>query len=647
VCGDGVVEAPEACDDGVNDGAPGGCAVSCADAAPEAGAFPRYQLTVIDVDGATRSRAFDRTACAPSPSPACAGMCVEDGDHCADIAYLGGGEWRLDLRIKPSVARVPLLGFPAPATAAPLGDPADDVFYYPYLSGVAERYDHRLDPNATYALTYPGGVFSPLAMLADPDDARLLFASNWPPVAVSPAYGAGRLSLWYQDAISTSIGGGFHLNGWSPGLQSTPRPGEARSYRFTELVLGPGDVPAGRQPWHAAADRYRAWLEARRGPAPAPPAWMQASHGFIGVQLENLAAYDPAMLERLARRWGAAMPWMLLWGQMSDYLGDCCATSYPLHPRYGDLPGTVAALRADGLRVGYYAAPHWGNAADPAFKLDAPDGASWLTGWLDANEAAGADAHYVDTLARTPWGQPAALRELFAAAGTCETLAPLGGAVAAACGRLPAATMIEGAVDLFPAPGLMDGGLTGVPANGMLDNTAPLSPERPFVTFPRLAYYLLPDHQLHLGGYNNDFPLAGAFDTDGDQVVEASDETPGWFWAERQAFLLGARFTGSHLETWLPDVGLVDNPWVDAVVAERDRVGFWARRPRYLDTVGLGPAPDGLEVRRFATADGGTLLAVVNWQQRPGQVITVDGVAVPLCAGRLALIDVAAPACPE
>ncbi len=73
---------------------------------------------------------------------------------------------------------------------------------------------------------------------------------------------------------------------------------------------------------------------------------------------------------------------------------------------------------------------------------------------------------------------------------------------------------------------------------------------------------------------------------------------------------------------------------------------FWTRGPRHRDTRGLGPAPGGVDARRFETADGGTLLAVVNWDLRAGLTIDVDGVPVPLCARRFAILDVASPSCP-
>jgi hypothetical protein len=652
-CGDARVEGTEACDDGVNDGSPGTCTADCSERVPEAAAFPVYRVVVEDRDGATHDGTFDVERCTPSPSPECAGMCIEDEVHCARITYLGGGEWQLDLRAKGSAERVPVLLFPADVDGAALGAPDDDVYYYPQLSGSAERFDHRTDLNETYAQTYPGGTFAPLVMLADPDDARLVHASNWPPIAVSPAYGGGRLTLWYQDAVSTPIGDGIYLNAWQPGLQSTPLPGETRSYRFTEVRVTPADVPPGHAAWHVAMDRYRDWLAAHTGPAPAYPEWMRESHGFIGVQLEfygdgptdPATPYSPTILEDFASDWGARFPWMLLWGQMSPYAGDCCDTLYEIHPRFGDLPGTVADLRATGLRVGFYSAPHWRRMARPEYRLGAEAGTAWLVDWMATNEGYGADAHYVDTIARVPWGQPAVVRELFAATGSCAALRAIGGSVAEACGVIPLESVIEGAVDVYPAAGLMDGGLAGYPGAGMADNTAPLSIDRPFVTFPELVYFLLDGHLLHLGGYNNDAPLAGTEDTDGDLIVEPSDETRRWYWAERQAFLLGARITGSDLEIWLPEGGVGPNPRLTALIAERDRVDFWARRPRYRDRIGLGPPPEGVDVRRFETEDGGTLLAVVNDAERRGLSITVDGVEVPLCPRRFALIDPAAPRC--
>jgi hypothetical protein len=78
LCGDARVEGTEACDDGVNDGSPGTCTADCAEHVPEAAAFPVYRVVVIDRDGVTHDGTFDVQRCTPSPSPECAGMCIED-----------------------------------------------------------------------------------------------------------------------------------------------------------------------------------------------------------------------------------------------------------------------------------------------------------------------------------------------------------------------------------------------------------------------------------------------------------------------------------------------------------------------------------------------------------------------------------------
>jgi hypothetical protein len=643
-CGDGRVEGAERCDDGVNAGTPGTCARDCSALAPSADAFPAYLLNLVRADGSTVTVSGDPGACAATRSAACADLCIEDADHCAGIAYLGHGEWALSLHVKPGVARAPLLVFPHDRAPRPLGDPADDVFYYPWIGGIAERAENRDDPNRTFAATYPGGTFAPLTMLADDAEARLVHASNWPPIAVSPRYGGGRLTLAYQDAESTPIGGGSYLDSWSPGLQSTPLPGERRTYRFVEVRVRAGEVPRGMVPWQVAVDRYRAWLEARRGPLPSPSRLVASSHGFVGVQLENLFTYDPDAIRALSAAWRAEFPWMLFWGQMTDYGGDCCLPRTELGPRYGGLPALARELDAAGQRVGYYTSPQWEYLADPAYKLDRETGLAWLFDWIAANERAGATVHYIDTLARVPWGPPDVVRELFAATGSCDALNARG--LGAYCGRIPEDVLIEGAVDVYPAAGLLDGSLSGLPVLGLSSSRFEPSRRTPFVAFPRLAFYLLRDHVLHLGGYNSDFPFAGTYDTDGDGDLDAADDPAQWYWSEQQAFLLGARITGSHLEVDVPGVGRVPNPRLLALVAERERVGFFARGARYRDRIGLGAIPDGIAASRFVDRDGRTLLAVSNPSGRAGLTIAVDGVAVPVCTAPLSLVDPAAPRCP-
>jgi hypothetical protein len=644
VCGDGRVEGAETCDDGTNAGTPGECARDCSALAPTADAFPVYLLNLVRADGSTTTVSGDAGACAATHSAECADFCVEDADHCAGVAYLGHGEWALSLRVKPGVARAPLLVFPHDRAARPLGDPTDDVFYYPWIGGIAERAENRDDPNRTFAATYPGGTFAPITMLADGAEARLVHASNWPPIAVSPRYGGGRLTLAYQDAESTPIGGGSYLDGWSPGLQSTPLPGEQRTYRFVEVNVAATDVPAGMEPWQVAVDAYRAWLDVRRGPLPDPSPLVASSHGFVGVQLENLVTFDPDAIRALSRAWRRDFPWMLLWGQMTDYLGDCCLSHTELGPRYADLPTLARELDAAGQRVGYYTSPQWEYVGDPAYKLDRETGLAWLFDWIAANERAGATAHYIDTLARVPWGSPDVVRELFAATGSCDALRARG--LDAYCGRIPHDVLIEGAVDVYPAAGLLDGSLSGVPVLGLASSRLEPTRRTPFVAFPRLAFYLLREHVLHLGGYNSDFPFAGTYDTDGDGDLDGADDPAQWYWAEQQAFLLGARITGSHLEVDVPGVGRVPNPRLLALIAERERVDFFGRRARYRDRIGLTSIPPDVVASRFVDRDGRTLVAVSNPTGRSGLTIAVDGVAVPVCAATLSLVDPAAPRCP-
>ena len=644
VCGDGRVEGTEACDDGVNAGTPGTCARDCSELSPTADAFPAYLLNLVRPDGSTTTVSGDPGACAATRSAPCADLCVEDADHCAGVAYLGHGEWSLSLPVKPGVARAPLLVFPHDRAPRPLGDASDDVFYYPWIGGIAERAEHRDDPNRTFAATYPGGTFAPLTMLADDTEARLVHASNWPPIAVSPRYGGGRLTLAYQDAESTPIGGGSYLDSWSPGLQSTPLPGERRTYRFVEVQVAAGDVPIGMEPWQVAVDAYRAWLDGRRGPLPAPSALVASSHGFVGVQLENLATFEPDAIRALSAAWRADFPWMLFWGQMTDYRGDCCLPRIPLGPRYTALPALARELDTAGQRVGYYTSPQWEYLADPAYKLDRETGLTWLFDWIEANERAGATVHYIDTLARVPWGPPDVVRELFAATGSCDALRARG--LGAYCGRIPEDVLIEGAVDVYPAAGLLDGSLSGLPVLGLSSSRFEPTRPTPFVAFPRLAFYLLREHVLHLGGYNSDFPFAGTYDTDGDGDLDAADDPAQWYWAEQQAFLLGARITGSHLDVDVPGVGRVPNPRLLALIAERERVRFFARGARYRDRIGLSAIPDGIVASRFVDREGRTLVAVSNPSGRAGLTITVDGAPVPVCTAALSLVDPAAPRCP-
>src|SRR5262249_47531281 len=109
------------------------------------------------------------------------------------------------------------------------------------------------------------------------------------------------------------------------------------------------------------------------------------------------------------------------------------------------------------------------------------------------------------------------------------------------------------------------------------------------------------------------------------------------YWTERQAFLLGAKFDAVHPT----ENGSQDGPEDQALalgIAARERSGWWARDPVYLDRQGIGRVPPDVDVRRYRGHGGESLLVVDNWHQRRGTSVTVDGKPLLLPDERLAII---------
>lgn len=519
------------------------------------------------------------------------------------LAQVGPEEWELVVHAKRAVASVT---FPSRSRASRLDvrEPST-VLLYPTMLGVAIQAPRAPALGLDWRL-YPGDCFAPLLVLAGAHEAEIVAATSWPPRGIVPAYAPDGLAL------------------------RDPRPlaaGETRRYRAL-IARRDGDEARGRAPWLLAALTYRKWLEphlADAGLRPADPDWLVASDGWQNVQLQNLAAFDARALAERWRQGRELLPWLQLWGQMSDYAGrgmaqslvaredvGCCIDRIALHERYagsqssrstssGGLGEVVAEVAAEG-RVGLYARPR-----SPYLRLDGATGPSerrFLLDWLHANQALGANAFYVDVLGHCYFGEPLEIARFVR-------------------DELPAGTVLEYAVDVYPRAALVSGSLTGGSFGG--------GPEReprelgalaaPRTTFPRFGRVLLGDASLFLGESNGDHVLWGA---------------ANGHWAERQAFLLGAKLDAMHVAEARerPDV---PNAALRRIVELRRRTGWWRRRPVYLDRLGVERVPDGIDVRRFRGSDGEDLLVVDNPQRLAGASVLLDGRPVALAAEPLSI----------
>ena len=137
-------------------------------------------------------------------------------------------------------------------------------------------------------------------------------------------------------------------------------------------------------------------------------------------------------------------------------------------------------------------------------------------------------------------------------------------------------------------------------------------------TFPALGRYLLNDHIIFLGQSNSDHYLWGyGFDRN--------------YFTERQIFLLGAKLDARYIND-RGSTGHLDqpvapskmNPVLRQVIAERERVGWWSREPKYLGLQGVARVSEGFEVSRFVDDQGAMLIAVDNWEQRALLVLNID-----------------------
>ena len=512
----------------------------------------------------------------------------------ATVTRVGGDEWELTLRPRrDTVTAVWFPWEPDKSTAAPRLDTA--VVYYPQFLGVAVRASLLSEWGWRGAL-YPGDCFAPLVVVADETDARMVAASNWPPRRVRPMYSLGRIGLRYDDQLP---------------------PGARRTYRAL-IVRTKGSATTA--PWQSALDVYKTWLNDHMrvaGLRSEPPEWMRQLHGWLNIQLQNIAVWNPDDVEHTWNRWKGRLPWVQFWGQMSDHYvrggreaaqTGCCLALPAVHPRYEPGLARLARTIARDGRIGFYSRP-----PSPYGQLVSADGSSetpdlgFLRSWLERNRTAfGANAFYIDVLGHHDFGEPLGIAHLLRT-------------------DFDPATVIEYPVDVYPGAFLVSGSLgAGAWAGGPGRTPERLGAALTRTTVPAFGRYLLDDRVLFAGESNGDGRWWGP-DAD--------------YWTERQAFLLGAKFDVIRpTEDGTPD-GPADRALVAAMGA-RDRTGWWARDPVYLDRRGIGALPTDVDVRRYRGRGGETLLVVDNWHGHRDVIIQVDGRSVALPDDRLAIVIV-------
>jgi hypothetical protein len=526
---------------------------------------------------------------------------VNDARLAATITDLGGGEWQLQIT-GPQQTLINEF-FPWQQERSPLDDDiTDDIYYYPNLLGRTEKATHRdLDWN-WYGSIYPGPIAAPLVVMADPAHAKIVAATNWPPRRVTPAYAAQRLVLRYDDTIA--VGGSV-------------------TYRALIATVS-GKAEIGDVPWQKALDPYRAWLDAAMGSIHYP-SWMWDGEGMLNLQLQGYL--DTASVNTSWQPLKTLYPWVLMWGQMSPYPGgSCCGIDLTTSQYYSTLPNmdprflpslpswVMSTVVGSGYHAGYYSAPfseHY--SAGPRGYLDTTSGLDWFTGYNDTNLGYGANSYYFDTLAREDWGDPGVILDLFRT------------------GVLPTDAMSEGIVDVYPLPGLVSGALAGSSYCGAPFKT----PENSTIaTFPAFVRYLLSDRLIYWGQSNDDGQFWGTNTVSGCDYATWCADGRCNHGIEHQILLTGARIEmrpGS------------DNPVIAAIIQERQRVGWWPRRPRYLATKGLDlsgiPSSTRVEMSHFRDSNGVDLVAISNPGAVSGLSFALNGSTVAVPAQPVAIID--------
>jgi hypothetical protein len=472
----------------------------------------------------------------------------------------------------------------------------DDFVYYPYRLGLLMKPELRVEWG-WWGVDYPGGSFAPVIIIADDTDAIMVAANNWPPKKVRPIYSLRRISMLYSEKIG---------------------PHSSSTY-MAMIIKVKGDAAKGYYPWQLALDNYKVWLKdkmTQEGLYPILyPQWMRKVDGFINIQLENITKFDISDIYEKWNKWGSVFPWFQFWGQMSEGYPNpeygCCLENKQVHPRY--MPELVTFAKnitgTEGLQghVGYYSRPAHDTILVAPGLSNADTGLGALLDWLRVNkELYYANVFYLDTVGGKYMGDPLRVAKLFK-------------------GVFPEDTFIEFSVDVYPTAFLASGSLGG---RNWRDkkwgkDKSDLSGNFQIIPFPGFGRYLLNDRIIFLGESNGDHVLWG----------QKAD-----YWAERNAFLLGAKF-----DVITPQDGKGESNSLNSAlylaIAERKRVNWWDRNPVYYDVNGIYNVPESICVRRFVDASGKNLLVVDNWRQVAGLKINFQDKIIEIPARKLCIMD--------
>lgn len=527
-----------------------------------------------------------------------------DADVTATVTDLGDNRWRLNVRNVSSdaSAKIEYVMFPYDKSEFKLNaDVTDDIVYDAFHLGSANKADSVGVGDWSEAPSYPGGLFSPLIIVADSSAARVTAAVNWPPKHVTTQWALNRQIIVYNDQGLT--------------------PGESSDYEALQATVT-ADSSLGEVAWMKAADLYKSWMQGevlRAGLSPDSPDWMKSVHGFLDINLANILDKNLWSVNYKWDNFKGHFPWVQFWGQMNVYGRGCCNAVQTLDRRFTwssalsiDLPAFAKDVASSGGHAGYYSRPQAAHLDDATALFGGLTNAEWLKRWIRTENASwNANAFYIDTLGAGDYGDVLTVANLLK-------------------DELPRATLIEGALDAYPSAFMVSNSLHYPGREGGPDRTVENLGDTDSssgsvittVPFPRLGTYVLNDRLFFNGTSNDGYQWWGP---------------EHGYWVERQAFLLGHKFdNGKPNEDWNDPPK--ENVAVARAVKLRDAFGWWERRPRYLDRGGLTGIPEGIDVRRFLDEDCTTLFAVDNPERLSKLSFKADGVEIPVSSHFLSII---------
>ena len=549
--------------------------------------YPSFAIKYSDVEGG-QLKEYTVT-----DSGANSGVLIDENDPNinAKIVRIGRDQWHLTL--SHQTRPITQVHFPWDHSVKPFNThPADSVIYYPLLLGTAEK-DSTLIDWGWKGWPYPGPVYAPFVVAANDTEAKIVAATNWPPKPVTPMYSKNRIMLRYEQNIP---------------------PGVTTTYQALSAKVKKKNVRGAAEAWQTAVDKYRTWLDRQmkiaRLTRPADPDWLNDSHGWINVQLENRTAFNVADMNTLWDKVNGNpinsnpvknyLPWMQFWGQMSTYAGlpqyavppplpgeevGCCVDKQEMHLRYiPDLPNFAESKALASGRAGYYSRPHtpwdlgplFGTSSAGTMTEEIVTNTGDFLGWVAKNrDEYKANAHYLDILSRHDFGDVLTMAKFMR-------------------DRLPAGSVMEGVNDVYSGAFLI---------SGFIDATVDsINPAGGLTRFPRFGRYFLNNQAMFLGESNGGYAHWGSANN---------------YLLERQAFLLGAKLDViTPFELGGSATGVL-NSAVKMIIDKRDEKGWWGRKPVYLDRVGLSGIPASVDIRHFKGSSKEDIFVIDYWNIPP------------------------------